>query len=265
MEMKGTMRKLFLMTALIIGLVLSMTALQNASAQNEIPELKLSLSRDFGYSSGTGRIQGTFSMKVSGPQELERVVFLIDNKQVAEDSEAPFRFQFNTDSYALTEHSLNAVGYTADGSEIASNTIKVIFVSSEEGGKLVMTIVVPLVAVVLGLMVLSYLVPMLTQKGKSKVPPGQPRNYGMMGGTICPKCSRPYSLNFLALNLGVGKLDRCPHCGKWSIVHRVPLDMLRTAETAELAEASRDEAAVEPMTDEEKTRKALDDSRYQDL
>ena len=47
-------------------------------AQTEDERLSLRLSRDFGYSSGGGDIQGTFSMKVSGPEDLERVRRLFD-------------------------------------------------------------------------------------------------------------------------------------------------------------------------------------------
>ncbi len=43
-------------------------------AQDE-QRLSLRLSRDFGYSSGSGRVQGAFSMIASGPENLERVQF----------------------------------------------------------------------------------------------------------------------------------------------------------------------------------------------
>ena len=74
-----TMTKNYMYFFLVTSL-LWLTILQPipAQAQNNEDELLLSLSRDFGYSSGTGRIQGTFSMKASGPEDLERVVFYID-------------------------------------------------------------------------------------------------------------------------------------------------------------------------------------------
>jgi len=67
----------------------------------EQEELTLSMSRDFGYSSGTGDIQGTFSMKASGPDTLVRVEFFIDDTLIAEDNEAPYKVQFVTDNYPL--------------------------------------------------------------------------------------------------------------------------------------------------------------------
>jgi len=124
--------------------------------------------------------------------------------------------------------------------------------------------VIPLLAVIVGLTVISFVIPTLFRRGKS-TPLGAQRNYGLTGGAICPKCQRPFVLNFMSLNLLIGKLDRCPHCGKWSLVHRTPIEMLRVAEQAELAQAQGNQAGVEGLSEEEKLKKALDDSRYQDV
>jgi len=233
-------------------------------AQEGEVELKLSMSRDFGYASGTGDIQGTFSMRATGPDNLVKVEFLIDDQVVNTDVESPFRFQFNTDSYPVGLHNMSAIGYTQDGLTLKSTSYQRNFVSAEAGGRAAMNIVIPLLTVIVGLMVLSYLLPALFQRGKH-VPLGAQRNYGVPGGTICPQCKRPFALNFLSLNLIVGKLDRCPHCGKWSIVHRYPIEMLRTAEAAELAGSEESTGQFNGQTDEEKLNKALDDSRYQDV
>jgi len=71
-------------------------------------------------------------------------------------------------------------------------------------------------------------------------------------------------MHIWGLNMGLGKFDRCPHCGKWSVVRRVNPDLL--AASAEAAErAARQETAVsEPLSDEEKLRRQLDDSRFDD-
>ena len=63
------------------------------------PALQLSLSRNFGYSSGTGEIQGTFSMKAAGPADLQRVVFYVDDQVIGEATAPPFSLRFVTDSY----------------------------------------------------------------------------------------------------------------------------------------------------------------------
>jgi len=62
----------------------------------------------------------------------------------------------------------------------------------------------------------------------------------------------------------VGKYDRCPYCGKWSLVRHASIETLRAAEAAELAEA-RGTVEFSTETQEEELRKQLDDSRYRDL
>ncbi len=60
----------------------------------------------------------------------------------------------------------------------------------------------------------------------------------------------------------VGKLVRCPHCGKWAILPAASRDALAAAEAR--YHASQDEGA-EVVVDEEKSLKsALDDSRFED-
>jgi hypothetical protein len=61
----------------------------------------------------------------------------------------------------------------------------------------------------------------------------------------------------------VGKLDRCPYCGKWSVVTHQSPQALQQAELAEL-EAAQDSGQFQAPSDEERLRKELDDSRYQD-
>lgn len=240
--------------------------LPNAStvAQEAQPELDLSLWRDFGYASGTGDIQGTFSLRVNNPENLVKVVFLIDGNIVAEDTEAPFRYQFNTGAYPVGVHTLSAVGYTQDGREIYGRTIQRNFVSADEAQNATLRIVAPLLGIILGSMALSFALPALFRRGKP-APLGAKRNYGLAGGAICKHCERPFALNFFAPNLLAGKFDRCPHCGKWGIQRRQPLAVLRAAEQAELDKQVQEELPENRLSEEEKLKKALDESRYQDV
>ncbi len=77
--------------------------------------LTLRLRRDFGSAVGV-QIRGTFSYHVTGPANLERVVFLLDGEPIGEDREPPFRLQFRTESYETGLRTLSAVGYTSRGS-----------------------------------------------------------------------------------------------------------------------------------------------------
>jgi ribosomal protein L32 len=227
--------------------------------------LSLRLSKDFGYSSGTGKIQGTFTMKASGPDNLSRVVFYMDGKQIGEVSQSPFNLQFSTDSYTLGIHTLSVTGYTTSGEALQSNEIKAEFVTASQGWQAALKIAIPIIVLAFGAMLLSAVGPALMGRGKkSSVPLGAPRNYGAFGGTVCPKCGRPYSRHIWGMNLGVGKLDRCPHCGKWSIARRATPQELRMAEEAEL-QMAQNESQVPTQSEEEKLRKELDDSRYRDI
>ena len=251
-------------TLLALALVALLAVPFAASAQDEAP-LALSLSRDFGYSSGTGKIQGRFSMKADGPDDLARVTFFIDGQPMGEDSSPPFRLQFETDSYPLGVHTLSAVGTTSDGRELVSNEQKREFVSASSGWEAAGQILLPILLVV-GLAIgAAFLAPLLLHRGKKvSLAPGASRSYSPFGGTICPKCQRPFGMHLYGLNIVVGKFDRCPYCGKWSIVRHMPMAMLQTAEAAELERAATSVQAPQ-ASDEERLAKDLENSRYQDL
>ncbi len=249
-----------LLTSLAVA-ILSMAVLAAPALAQAEPGLSLRLSRDFGYSSGTGRIQGTFSMIASGPADLQQVTFTIDDQIVGTDNEAPFRLRFNTGDYPLGVHTIVASGETGNGSLLELNVVRVEFVSADEGWQAAVKIIVPILGIVFAVMLFGFLFPQLFRRGKLEhLPAGEQRNYGMLGGGICPKCKRPFALHIFGLNLIAGKFDRCPYCGRWSLVRRLPLEELRLAEAVELqAEKS---AASLPDDSEEEYRKQVEDSRY---
>lgn len=230
-----------------------------------VEELELSVSRDFGSSDGTGNIQGTFSMQVTGPSNLVQVQFYMDNTMIAEDTEPPFQVQFVTDDYAPGKHTLHAIGHTSDGSELRTREKTFNYMTAKESWQRGLKIILPILGLVLIWKLLSTVVPTLS-RGRKKgdlLPPGG-HNYGFIGGTICPRCAYPFALNLFSPNLLVGKLVRCPTCGKWFIGRRASIDDLLMAEEAAWREAHRASHASE-MKDEEKIRKELDDSKYQDM
>ena len=227
--------------------------------------LVLRLSRDFGYSSGSGQIQGTFSMHATGPANLVRVDFFIDGRQIGEAAKAPFNLQFSTGSYSLGLHKISAVGYTSDEKELRSSEITAEFVSADQGLKAGGKIAIPILLIAGLAVFVSALFPVLTGRGKrSQLPLGERRNYGIRGGGICPRCRRPFAFSFMAPNLIIHKFDRCPYCGKWSLVRMASLSELHKAEDTEL-EAAKASQPIPEESEEEKLRKELDDSRYQGL
>ncbi len=227
-------------------------------------ELTLSVRRNVGYSGG-GQIRGSFRMEVTGPDNLTSVTFKVDGAEVGAVTAPPFKINFETTDYALGWHDLSAVGQTADGRTLASNVRRFEFVSSEEEWAAARSIMLPVFGLVGVILIFAFGVPILltlTAK-KTTVPLGAPRKYGLMGGTICPRCRRPFAIHWWGLNATVGKFDRCDHCGKWSFVRRVSMDKLRQAETAELKMA-QPETPIAEQSPEEKLKQQLDDSRFFD-
>jgi hypothetical protein len=255
------MQKFSSMIKFLFVLFLVTTSSANAQAPNE---LELTLSRDFGYGGFNNDIQGLFTMKIkNAPANLAMVDFLIDSTSMGEVTQPPFSLSFNTDSYPLGVHSLSAIGYTTDGNELNSNIIQVNFVPAGSGMDAVVKIIVPIVLLIVLISLISVFLPLILSKGKiASTPLGTPRKYGIGGGAICPKCSRPFPLRLWWINLGFKKIDRCPYCGKWSYVPRSTLPELHTAEAAELAQALP-ENPVNGETEADKLKKDLDDSRYQ--
>jgi len=115
--------------------VLAMLALASAATPawgQEQEKLILAIRRDFGFRSGD-RIQGRFTLEASGPADLKRVEFLLDQAAIGAAESAPFRFSFSTGDFALGLHSLQAVGTTASGMSVRSPVRNVQFVSADEG------------------------------------------------------------------------------------------------------------------------------------
>ena len=248
----------YFLRSLIIAGYLSISVITMVFAQTE--QLTLKISRDFGYAGFNNDIQGLYSMKVTGPTDLARVVFYIDDKKIGEVTKAPYNLQFNTDNYPFGVHDLKAVGYSMTQAQYTSNLISRNFVPASVGNKAGLQIAIPVLIIVFGAILLSFVIPMIGGRRKmQELPLGASRNYGLSGG-ICPKCSRPFALPVFSLNLGLSKLAKCPFCGKWSSVRIQPLVKLREAEQAELGWGKPD---VIEESDEEKLRKNMEDSRYQ--
>ena len=242
----------------ILILVISLIPVQ----QEE--QLEIRLRRNWGYSSGTGRIQGTFTIRTSGPEDLVGVVFYLDDQVLGEVNEAPFELRFITDEFPLGVHEISAAGITAGGGELQSNTIRTEFVTADEGWQAASNIIIPIVVLILVAVGLAILVPMIFTRGKKEqLPPGAPRTYGVHGGAICPKCSRPFSRHIYGLNLGLHKYDRCPYCGKWSLVRRASREELEAAEAAEIT-AAKEGLFTPEKSEEEQLRQEIEDSRFDD-
>jgi hypothetical protein len=239
-----------------------------SARQPQDTELRLSLKKHFGFALG-GQIQGTFELNARGPDDLAAVTFYLNDQAGSMESSVlgevetpPFALTFSTDKYPSGHYELSAVGQTSGGRRLESNVLRVEFVSAEAGWQAVGKIMIPIFVLVGIVMLASFVVPLLMDSGKKRrslpegYTPGEPRDYGALGGAVCPKCGRPFGQHWWGLNVSfAGKFDRCPHCGKWSLVRR----------------ASREELAATPgvgtvreppLSSEEKLRRQVEDSRY---
>ncbi len=243
-----------------VGLLL-LWMIAPARAQAPTPEMTLHLRRDFGYGAGMD-LQGAFSLRVDAPDDVQRVEFQVDGEFLAEIAQPPFHWQGNTDNFEPGLHKFVAIGYTGDGRELRAQEVSSNFLSAEEAQKATGNILVPMLGGIFGLMLISFLVTSLLSRQKGPAPaPGAPRNYGAAGGAICPKCGRPFSRHFFAPNMVLGKLERCPYCGKWSVVAARSAAELAAAEAAEVATAA---PTVAEISEEERLRRDLEASRYRE-
>jgi hypothetical protein len=244
--------------ALILTIICTLMVDIGVLAQNEY--LTLKLSRDWGYGGLNGDIEGLFSMRVSGSEDLAKVVFYIDRAKIGELTQPPFNFQFNTENYPLGHHQIVAIGFFTSGQEIGSNTIDANFVPKQS----MLKFILPVVVVIFAAILLSTLAPLIASRGKlASLPLGAERHYGIRGGAICPKCQRPFILPLFSINLGFTRAAICPYCGKMSLVRTESINKLRLAERAELEEVDIMEP-ISGQTNEEKLRRELEDSKYKE-
>ncbi len=231
-----------------------------AYGQDGNDRLTIHLRRDFGYRAA-GHIQGRFTISVDGPHDLERVNYLLDGEFFAEVSESPFKFSFSTSDYTLGAHTFSAVGTTASGAEVFAEEIGLEFISAEESWKQVGSLAVPLIAGIVVLMVLGTLLLTLMGRRSGSFKLG---NYGSAGGAVCQRCGFPYPRHFLSPNLLVGKLEMCPHCGKWAIVPRASRTALDEAETRFRTDAEIGLLEQESEGGATQEQHKLDETRYFD-
>jgi len=257
------MRKIALSVCL---LTIVITLAAGAAYAQETGTLTLRLRRDFGYGAGND-IQGNFSTKVNGPENLVRVEYYLDDRLMGQSSEpADFRFKFDTDDYPPGVHTLSAVGFTSGGDELGSNTITRNFLTASESRSSTFKVVGIILGLVVVVSLVSFGISMLAGgRKKGSTPMSTPRSYGPLGGTVCPKCGRSFSRHFWGLNIGIGKFDRCPHCGKWSVTMRASPGELMAAEEAELEAAQEVPEDAPVISEEERLRKDLYDSRFEDV
>jgi hypothetical protein len=236
-------------------------------AQSGTPEsgYTLNVHRTFGFGNGS-QIRGQFSEDVIGPGTIQSVTFLIDGQPIGQAAQAPFKFDFNTSSYPLGWHDLTATIQTTDGRTFTTPARRLEFASADQESAVMQNILFPILGIVflIILVTIGFQFFVVGRRPNKTLPLGAERHYGIMGGAICPRCQRPFSIHWYALKIGFGtKLDRCDYCGRQGLFTVVSRDKLAQAEAAELTSAQSGQSM--PALDEEaKLKKSLDDSRFSD-
>jgi hypothetical protein len=238
----------------VLLLALSAPALALEPDEN----FEIGIRRDWGFGMGS-LIQGRFTLRVSGLDDLVEVRYMIDGQLMGAVSQAPFSYQFHTDNFPTGTHEIYAIGIRANGQETRSQSLNVEFVSGEEAGDSVARIIVPLIIGIAVISILAALLPMILGKNKDRFILGQ---YGPAGGAVCPACGLPYSRLVMSPNLVLGKLSRCPHCGKWTIARRATPAELNAAEAR--YRQDQEEGRVQLSDRADDLRRQLDESRFED-
>jgi hypothetical protein len=249
-RMRLSIRLLFL-----VVLLLPLTAW----AQAEEETITLKVRRTFGYGLGN-QIQGRFRLSVEGPENLERVEFLIDDTVINVDRETPFQYDFSTGDYPDGEHTISAIGYTSDGKALRSQAGMYVFLSSEDANKGVVKIMLPLLGIIFGIMLIVALGSVIVGKRKGGFSLGE---YGPAGGAICPRCGMPFSRHMLSPNLLIGKLERCPHCKAFAIVRSASPLELQEAEARFKVDLQQGKFEAEE-DDDQRLKRMLDESRFEE-
>ncbi len=246
----------------VLVMLLALTAFP-AFAQQE--EFRLGVTRVFGYSSGD-EINGSIKLYIVGTaSSIKSVEYFIDGKSMGSGTAPSFDLTFQTTNYPEGYHDLSATIQTQDGRTVNVAARKFNFVTTQAGLSAAGKFIIPILGIIAIILVIGVGSQVLFFKKKfANMPPGTQRNYGLRGGTICPRCKRPYALHWWALNAGIRtRFDRCDFCGKWAVVSPKSIEELRAAERMEV-EASADAIPMAEKTEDEKLREMIDKSKYSD-
>lgn len=246
-----------LLISVLFVLILFLVPLLGIEAQSDVP-YSVSLRRDFGYGNGAD-IQGKMTLSLKGDEsQIKRVVFLIDGKEMAVLTQPPFKTSFSTDTYAIGQHELSAEVETVQGEVYDTRGLTYNFIGSDQVGKSMQKILLPVFGVIAASLLISYLVGKPKKSGNE---PGQISYGAMWGGAICKACGLPFSRSPFGMNMVIGRLERCPHCGKWQFTQRTSTERLAEAEKGLLKKV---ELPQETPVGSDQGQDLLDDTRYID-
>jgi hypothetical protein len=119
------------------------------------------------------------------------------------------------------------------------------------------------------LVVVFRVIPLLRQSSGGAGDARPAGSYGLAGAAVCSRCGLPFSRSLMGINLVIGKLERCPHCGKWQVASVAGREALAAAEArlkagAADAEGTRGAGVGETsLSAEERLRRQIEESKYE--
>ncbi len=239
------------------GLLTVFAALSLAAhvhAQDE--GLEIVLDRSFGYQAGN-TIQGTFRVRLRAGPSVEQAWLYLDGEEMAHWRQAPFEMTLSTSAYAPGTHVMSAKGVTRAGDEVTAPSLSLRFLSAEQAFSSAGHIVIPLLVLVLAFTAAWVLLPTLIAGRRRGFRPGE---YGAAGGAVCRRCALPFSRRWLAPNLLIGRLEPCPHCGRWAVVAAAGQEELRAAEERWAADGHAGQLDTEDS--QARMRRDIEDTRF---
>ncbi len=99
------------MVAIVAFSILFAASIFNATEANAQPTIELKFHKDIGYSSFGNDAQGNWTARVTVSADTTRVEFYLDDTLQRNDTEAPFSWPYNTDSYPNGLHTIKAIAY----------------------------------------------------------------------------------------------------------------------------------------------------------
>ncbi len=253
--------KINIFIALTLCFGLTFAFLETGIAQDDA--FTIHVSKDFGYNMGSN-IQGRFTIQLLGDTEkVSNATFYIDDIVLESVDNLPFSYQFETEQFDSGMHQFFAEVLLDDDQTITTPAVKYNFLSQKEANQQVRNLLLGIGGAVVGSVALVALVQgLIISKGdKGNHQLGTPRHYGMLGGTICPKCGRPFPRHIWGINLLVGRLDRCDNCSKWVMTTRATPNTLKIAEEAEIESLKQDDKHLKVHKHE---GDLLDETKYFD-
>ena len=244
------MKKNIKITIFVTFLILLTASLSYAQSSS----FTIKLNRDFGYGGFNGDIQGRFSLKVTSDEDLSSVTYFIDDQEMATLTSPPFRLQFVTDTFDPGWHTISAQGTFSDGTIIQSNEVKREFVAKDATWDKMKGILIPVLGITL---LISIGFPLISARNKKNFELGV---YGIKGGAVCKKCQLPFTRSYFAPNMVIGKLEKCPHCGKMQITISASTQNLESAEKRYASSNQGSEITQE--NEEDKLKKMIENSKF---